>query len=829
MNARLHWIFFLTLLAVPHLLAGTAGKTVRAVRTAEPPVIDGSLSDPQWQIADAVLDFTQYDPDEGALPTELTSVRILYSNTAVYIGVICYDSDPRKIVQQLTRRDRSGEADRFSVMIDSYHDHKTAFLFSANVSGVQSDGVLSQDGMVYDITWDAVWNVRTRIYRDGWSAEFEIPYSALRFSRSDEGTYDWGINFRRYISRKRETDEWVMLPRSETTPGTISSVSGMGRLLGLVNIDPPLNLSLIPYLSGKSRFQSATPSTPASSRLSGEVGLDLKLGISPNFTLDATINPDFGQVEVDQAVLNLTVFETRYPEKRPFFIEGSQLFTFGSSIDNSSQTTGIPLALFFSRRIGKTPSGSSSVAALPDSVVEGNPVVTTILGAAKITGRSDGGLSVGLISAGTDEELAHLRDNAGAITPFRTEPKGLYNIFRVKQDWDGGSWLGALATVTSKENRLPAVTGGLDWNLRMGEGTYTLDGHIAAARSSRTDIFRDGLAGRLLFSRIKGEHWLYTLSGDFYTRTFDINDVGFFAQPHDRGGYGQFVYQENFGSGLFRRYRLILNPEARWNWDGIQTQGQIELSLSGLLTNFWSPTLAYDYVLSTYDDAEQGILRLYRRPVSQRISAQVGTDTRRNLYALFTGSYEADHRMKRIAMGSVSVTIRPAPWLEIGPWVLYQHVRGEEAAIFSPSYGGIVTQNVGGVDYTLFGDRDVDELDFALRGIVTFTRTFSLQWFSQVLIARGRYQNYRRLIGTSDFDSGNIPNASYDFNQTIFNANVLLRWEFLPGSTAYLVWTQARVGESGDYGASFGRRIHETFALPHEDVLLLKVSYWFPL
>jgi hypothetical protein len=824
------YVLLLTMLAATHFLASASGKAVRAVRTAVPPVIDGAVIDPQWQTAQPVLDFTQYDPEEGALPTEITSVRVLYDDRAIYVGVICYDSDPRKIVQQLTRRDRSSEADRFSLMIDSYHDRKTAFLFSTNVSGVQSDGVLSQDGMVYDVTWDAVWNVKTFIYRDGWSAEFEIPYSALRFSRNEEGVYEWGINFRRYISRKRETDEWVMVPRSETTPGTVSSVSQMGQLIGLEKIEPPLNLSLIPFISGKTQFETATPTMSSSSHFSGEAGLDVKYGLSPNFTLDATINPDFGQVEVDQAVLNLTVFETQYPEKRPFFIEGAQLFAFGSSIDNSSQTTGIPLALFFSRRIGRQPGGSADVERLSDSlVVASNPLVTTILGAAKVTGRSDGGFSVGFISAATGEEHADIKDSTGRTSQFRTEPRGLYNVVRLKQDWGGGSWLGALGTVTSKENRMPAVTGGLDWNLRIGEGGYAVDGHIAAARSSRTDIGRDGLAGRLLLSRIKGEHWLYTVSGDFYTRTFDINDVGFFAQPHDRGGYGQVVYQENFGTGIFRRYRFIINPEARWNWDGIQTHSKVELSLSGLLTNFWTPVLAYDYIASVYDDAERGIIGLYRRPASQVFSAQLGTDTRKNVSALLSGSYEADNRMKRAWMGSFTLTLRPVPWMELVPWMLYQRVRGEEAAVFSLSNGSIATENVGGVDYTLFGDRHIDELDFALRGTVTFTRTLSLQFFSQVLIARARHLNYRRLVGASDFVASSVAGGTYDFNQTTFNANVLLRWEFLPGSCAYLVWTQSRLGDSGDYSTSFARRIEETFALGHEDVLLVKISYWLPL
>ena len=207
-------VILLCLVGAPGL-AGTTPKVVTAVRTDVPPVIDGLVNDVQWQKAPAVLDFTQFDPEEGGLPTEITSVRLLYDNRALYVGVICYDAHPEQIARQLTRRDRNSEADRFSVMVDSYFDRQSAFVFVTNVSGVQSDGVLSQDGSVYDITWDAVWTVKTRTYVDGWSAEFEIPYNALRFAYQPDGVYRWGINFRRYISRKKETDEWVMVPRSE--------------------------------------------------------------------------------------------------------------------------------------------------------------------------------------------------------------------------------------------------------------------------------------------------------------------------------------------------------------------------------------------------------------------------------------------------------------------------------------------------------------------------------------------------------------------------------------------------------------------------------------
>ncbi len=797
--------------------AGSSSKVVTAVRTDRPPVLDGMVNDPQWQNAPAVLDFTQYDPNEGALPTEQTSVRVLYDDRSLYVGVICYDSKPQLVVHQLTRRDRSSEADRFTVMIDSYHDRQTAFVFSTNVSGVQSDGVLSQDGAVYDITLDMVWSVKTATYLDGWSAEFEIPFNALRFAEQENSQMEWGINFRRYISRKHETDEWVMIPRSERL-----QISRWGHVEGLKNITPPLHLNLSPYVSGTSTFHpSNQPWSNASDRLF-RGGLDLKYGIARNFTLDGTVYPDFGQVEVDQAILNLTVFETLYPEKRPFFVEGSQLFTFGAGVDNTS------MPLFFSRRIGKPPSGAASVSIPPGGTVTKNPLVTTILGAAKVSGRSNSGLSVGALAAVTDEEQAVIRDSIGHASSFRTEPRGTYNVIRMKQDFNGDSWIGAIATAVSRENLLPALSGGLDWNVRFGDGAYTTDGYISGARSSAA-LDRDGLTGRMLISKIAAEHWLYTTSYDFSSRYFNPNDIGFFAQPHDHGGYAQLVYRENFAGGILRRYSSALNPEYRWNWDGVNTHAVLNTELSAEFTNFWLGTAKYSYAYPAYDDAERGIIGTYRRPAGHSFQLSITTDQRKNLSGTVVGIYDTDVKRKRNLTGQVALTIRPASWMELTPAMLYTRTRNEEAWVFRG--GNIIDTSVSASPFSVFGDRDIDQLDIELRGIVTFTRDLSFQFFTQVFLARGRYSNYRRLVSSTDLASY-IPTATFqgaDFNEATLNANVLLRWEYLPGSTLYLVWTQGRFDDSGVYTTGFGRRFNDAFAVPHEDVLLLKVSYWLPL
>ena len=798
----------------PITFANPPGKVVTAIRTDQPPVLDGLVNEAEWQRAPAVLDFTQFDPEEGALPTEQTSVRVLYDDRALYVGVICYDAKPQLIVRQLTRRDRSSEADRFTVMIDSYHDRQTAFVFSTNVSGVQSDGVLSQDGAVYDITLDMVWSVKTATYLDGWSAEFEIPFNALRFAEQTGDDMVWGVNFRRYISRKHETDEWVMVPRSERL-----QISRWGTMEGMKDITPPLHLNLAPYASGSSTFHPSNVPWSNRSDQTFRGGLDLKYGITRNFTLDGTVYPDFGQVEVDQAVLNLTVFETLYPEKRPFFLEGSQLFTFGAGLDNTS------MPLFFSRRIGKQPTGATSVSIPPGGSVKENPLVTTILGAAKISGRSNGGLSIGALTAATDEEQATVSDSLGASTPVRTEPRGSYNVVRVKQDFKGDSWVGAIATAVSRENLTPALSGGIDWNIRFDNGTYTTDGYLSGARSSST-VNRDGLAGRLLISKIAAEHWLYTTSYDFSSRYFNPNDIGFFAQPHDHGGYFQVIYRENFAAGIIRRYSLALNPEYRWNWDGVITHAVLNTEYTAEFTNFWLGTVKYTYAHPAYDDAERGIIGTYRRPAGHTVQLSLTSDPRKSVSGSLTGILDVDLKKKRSATVQTALTIRPAAWMELTPVILYARTRNEEAWVFP--FGS--TPSITGTTTSLFGDRDIDQLDMELRGIVTFTREISLQFFTQVFLARGRYINYRRLVSSTSF-TPYTPPATFraDFNETTFNANVLLRWEYLPGSTLYLVWTQARFDDSGMYATGFGQRFTQTFAVPHEDVLLLKINYWLPL
>jgi|GEM_PF-9104 len=804
--------------------AATPDKTQRSIaatRAIVPPRIDGYLTDSCWQLAEPSSEFTQFDPREGAAPTEETSVRLLYNDNALFVGVACGDRVPQGIVRQLSRRDRSTEADRFTVMIDSFFDRQTGFVFSTNVSGVQSDGVLSQGGSVYDITWDAVWQVETKQGPWGWSAEFVIPWSALRFSERREGVYTWGINFRRYISRKRETIEWVMVPRSERY-----SIPFWGTIRGIQDIHAPLHLEIAPYASALQTSTTGNVVPPARSSHALQYGLDVKYGLARNFTLDATLNPDFGQVEVDASVLNLTVFETLFPEKRPFFLEGAQMFTFGGAGDNT------PLTLFFSRRIGREPVGSSAVAAPAGGTVEENPRVTTILGAAKLTGRTASGLSIAALTSLTDEEQATLWSPDGRTT-VRTEPMGSYSILRVKQESGEGSWYGGIATLAARDKMHPALSGGIDWNQRFARGKYTADGYLAGARGYSSGVLHDGAAGRLLLMRISAEHWFPAISYDFATPEFSINDLGFFAQPRDHGGYFQMLYRENNSSGIFRRYYFNVNPEVRWNWDdAVLTHAVMRLEAIGELRNFWQLDLLYTRRFPAYDDKERGILGLYRRPGSNDLTLTVLTDERRAISANITGGMAFGDKGEQGATLQTTLTVRPTSWMELSPAMYYQRAVNAIAWVYPG--GTIIDNTISNVPVSLFGTRNLEQLDLSLRGIVTFTRTLSVQFFLQSFVARGEYRHYTWLAADGrlhPYASGAYGSlfGGNDFNAVNFNANVLLRWEYLPGSSFYFVWTQGRFGDTGDYGTGAVRRIGDTWTLPRQDAIVLKATYWFSM
>lgn len=794
-KSKLALVFFL----FPTLLdAGNNPKTAVAIRTPVAPRIDGVLNEPEWKLAQPVTDFTQRDPDEGAPATERTEIRILYDNEALYFGCTMYDSDPSKIVARLARRDDEIESDVISIRIDSYHDHQTAFEFTILASGVKVDILQYNDGQSEDESWDPVWDVQTRLTGEGWIAEVRIPFSVLRFT--DRAEHEWGIQFIRRISRKQERDQWVLIRKSES-----GFVSKFGHLVGLTDIPTPRNLELIPYGVTSNRFLPKSPTYPNGRDHSLNAGFDFKY--RPGWlTVDATINPDFGQVEADPAVLNLSTFETFYPERRPFFIEGIQIFRFGTFGGR-----GAGPSLFYTRRIGR----ALNVRAPSGGYVAEEPRVATVLGAAKVSGKTPGGLSVGFMEAVTQEERATVVDATGRRSVIVVEPLTNYSVVRLQQDVLENSNIGMIATSVNRKGGWPAMTGGIDWTLRFMESTYRLGGFLSGTRTTNAQKERvNGQAGRVSFSKDGGEHWRGFVSADFTSKTYNINDIGFFRRPNDYGFVGQMLYRDDRVTEWKRFWSISGRYHYRKNYDGAELFNQLSLEAGLRLASYWELNVEAEVDYGKYDDRETRGFGLYRKPQRQNAELRVESDPRQIVVGEGRVSVGRDAREGRFFSSEVKLEFKPLSNLTLQFDLSYGR-NDQEFAWVENSRTPLLSNGEG---FTIFAERTTREWDLTSRGSFVFTRDLTLQYYLQIFFAKGTFGNYAVMTSPDSF----IPYPGYhreDFNKLSFHSNLVLRWEFLPGSTAYLVWSQARNGELGDF--------RNTFSLPMENVLLLKVSYWW--
>lgn len=798
----------LLFLAASIASAGDHPRSVRAVRTLTPPVIDGVIDEPAWAQAEPAGDFLQRDPDEGKPASEPSEVRVLYDGEALYFACIFRDSRPDLIERPFTRRDNEIESDWGSIRIDSYHDHQTCFEFTFNPSGVKVDIIQYDDGNNEDKSWDPVWFVETRVTPEGWTAEVKIPFSILRYNSpgADTGEYSWGINFIRNISRRQEDQLWAFTPKRES-----GFISRFGRLTGLEDLPDPRQVEVIPFTVSKQSYAPATAVRPRVSQFTQEIGADIKYGLSKNFTLDVTINPDFGQVEADPAVLNLSAFETFYPEKRLFFIEGTQFIrftTFGGDFGPG---------MFYSRRIGRGISeGEASVP--PGGRIEEIPQATTLLGAAKLSGKTTGGLAIGVLQAVTAEEVAVVSDSSGTRAEQVLEPFAHYSVLRVRQDVMTNSYVGGILTSVAKDSRAPGFTNGYDWKLRLGGNTYALDGFLALSHTRiRTGERATGSAGKVSFSRIAAEHWLWSAGGDFTSRRYNINDVGFFFSPDDYGGSASLTYKEDAPGAVVRSYRIGTNAHVRQNFAGVNLFRSLGGNAGLLFANYWSAGWNIDHNFGGYDHRETRGNGLYRRPAEWNSGFDIGSDRRNPVVGEFDLGFAWNDLRKRHVSAEVALQLKPLTWMRWETSVGYGKTDDEEAWIANRGSEAV------------FGDRSTEAWDFTLRGTLAFTRELTLEYYGQIFLATGRHEGYRILAGDRLFTSTpETPELrAADFNSQSLNSNLVLRWEYLPGSTLFLVWSQARSDDNGNTLSKLRENVDETFRIAPANVLLLKVSYWW--
>lgn len=863
------------------LSAQTARKpahTLHAFRTNEKITIDGILNDPVWKKAPVEFDFTQRDPIEGVEPSERTEIQVAYDDSSIYFGVRMFDKEPERIVRQLSRRDDNPDADYFILQLSPNHDQLTGALFQVSAAGVQRDAIISNDNF-QDQSWDGVWESAVHVDDEGWALEIRIPFSQLRFPRGAHQV--WGINAARYIHRKNETVWLQMVPKNDT-----GTASRMDNLDGLDDLEVHRHLELMPYLAGQANFiRPSNPGDPFNSgrRFSGTGGLDLKYGVRSNMTLDATVNPDFGQVQVDPAVVNISQFETFFPEKRPFFLEGANIFgNFGQGgANNFVGFNRNEPNLFYSRRIGRPPEGTAT-----GDFVD-MPGHTRILGAGKLTGKTRRGWTVGVLEAVTARDYAVV-STQGERSSVEVEPLTNYTTGRILREWNRGG-IGFLTTAVSRDLRDPALSGLLPKraNVVGGDGYWFLDskkewvvtGRIAesAVSGSTAAMNQLQLSPQHYFQRPdasevrlqpgmtsmrgwQGDINLNRQLGDVTFNAalwgvspgFESNDLGF-QTGGDAAGAHTFVLWRKTTPDKYSRSRSIWFGEWQtWDYGRKVTGKGWNTSAYWQFMNYWSVSANAGAHPQTRDDQlTRGGPAALVLP-GHFFGFGVSSDSRKKVSFNQYFNLSSNKPSAFSLNGNFGINYKPNPSITIntGPGFDRSHTNAQYVTtVADPT----ATRTFG--NRYVFGD--IDQFDVNLTTQVNWVLNpyMSLAVFAQPLISVARYWDIKELAypGTYSFlrygheigqISYNPASSEYtvdpdnpeqaapftfsnpDFNSKFLKVNAIFRWEWRLGSTLYLVWTENRQDNSNPGHFSAGHDVSRLFSHP-DDVFLVRLAYWF--
>ncbi len=851
--------------------------TVHAVHTTEPIVLDGVLSESVWANDDGISTFTQRDPEEGAPATQKTVVHVAYDDAALYIGAQCFDTAPDSMVVRLSRRDANWDSDMFFCFIDPYYDKLSGFYFGLDAAGTLYDGTLYNDEW-NDQLWDGVWEGKVHRDNQGWSAEMRIPFSQLRFQQKDH--YVWGINFRRNIARRNENDFIVFTPKNGS-----GFCSRFPDLVGIENINASRQAEILPYVTTRAEYSSHTPNDPfnSGSKYTPRLGADFKLGIGNNLTLDGTVFPDFGQVEVDPAVVNLSDVESFFQEKRPFFMEGSNIFSFGSGGTNNNWSFNWPGVTFlYTRRIGRTPQGS-----IPGADFADVPAATDILGAAKLTGKQDD-WNIGAIQAVTNREYADLQ-TSGVRSQAEIEPLTYYGVARVQKEFDKGrDALGIFSSLAVREfqdDRLrdemnkDGFVSGLDgWITIDQDKTWVLAGWASMSRVSGNQARMLSLQqnSRHYFQRPDADHLsvdsnatsmtgysarvkLNKQKGNFYVNAalgvinpgFESNDLGFMSRTDVINGHlvmsyrwtepGSFYRFIELGGSVFRSYDFGGDKIS----DGVFQFGYIQFP------NFYSINWNTAYNPQTLSTRRTRGGPLMITPPGVQFDFSPSSDQNKAFNFNFEWfTYQAEYsRDWYIFTGA---NWRPSTNISFSFSPMYEH--DFENSQYVGTFGDPASVATFGNRY-VFGEMNQNTISAGIRLNWTFTPQVSLQLYVQPLISAAEFRNFKELarpktyefnrygengttIGLNDTTNNYsvVPRAgdtlsfgNPDFNLVSLRGSAVLRWEYLPGSTVYFVWTQSRSGLDPDGEFQFDRSIGHLLDPIPDNIFMIKLSYWWNL
>ena len=826
-----------TQVPVPQVASATA------VRAEAPPQVDGRDDEAVWQEAPRYSEFRQFEPKVDIDPSLRTEFRAAYDSRNLYVFVRMFDPHPDSIMRALSRRDVRGPSDQIKLLIDSYNDRRSGFEFAVNPDGVKRDYSMSNDGNE-DESWNGVWDVATRIDSLGWTAEFRIPLSQLRYTG---GTTAMGFGIWRDVERYRERSSWPLYHPQRT-----GLSSQLGRLEGMSGLSTARRVELTPYVVTKS-LQRTTSDNRYDRIVDVTGGGDLKIGLTPNVTIDATVNPDFGQVESDPSVVNLTAFETFLYERRPFFVEGTGLYRFELNcyivVDCSTNE-----GLFYSRRIGRVPGLRSEYGD------ESTPTATAIVAATKLTGRTRRGLAFGVLDAVTREVEGTLRRTA--------EPLTNYGVVRVLQDFRGGDAdVGVIGTAVNRSvdqwtepfMHRSAYTGGVTFRNRFSARRYEVAGQLAGSHVAGTpaailrtqrssvhyyqqpgddlplDSARESLSGysaQLKLGKYSGGITRFETSVIRMSPGFEANDLGYLrrADLMDWSTWAALSFRE--ARGIYRWVQLNGNHWETWNTSGLRLQNALNFNGHIGLNNNWNfhAGATMDRLTESYCD------RCTRGGPALRGSRGLypwggfNTDSRKKISGGFWANvWYTDEGKSEGSSLDPYVTLRVSSQFEFTVGVGF--MRDDNNTQWFGNFA-----DGSGATHHSFAHLDYRSTSMSVRMNYTMTPDLTLELYGQPFRATGVYSDFREVSATPGADSYDArfqpytppSSAPRQFKVSEFISNSVLRWEYRPGSTLFVVWQHGREGPGPDerFRQSWVRDYRNLFERHPENTFLVKVAYW---
>jgi Domain of unknown function (DUF5916) len=860
------YVLILVLLLPGSLSAQSLARVVNATRIeGQAPRVDGQLDESEWSRATPATGFTQREPTEGAPAPEATEVRFLYTHDAIYVGARMHSRAPGSIRRLVGRRDGDMPSEQLIVSLDSRADRRTAYTFAITPGGVRTEYFHRSDFEDdRDYSYDPVWDAEAAVDSTGWTAEMRIPFTQLRYNPG--ASQDWGVNLVRLVPGRNEQSFWILVGRNET-----GWSSRMGRLEGLADLPKSRRIELAPYVAGNATLgREVVAADPFNDRYDASVraGGDLKMGLGPNLTLDATFNPDFGQVEADPAEVNLTAFETFFDERRPFFLEGSDLL--------GGRGT------FYSRRIGASPPGFAS----GDYVESADN--TTILGAAKVTGRLPSGLSIGALTALTGRERVRTFDTlSSTFDETLVAPLAFYGIGTIRQEVGRNrSIIGASFTAVERDVdpgspladlvARHAYTGLIDGRLRWAGGRYDISAFVGYSHISGDSgaILRQQQSPRRYYQRPDADHvevdpsrtslggflaginhsklagsWLWDIDYSQEAPGLELNDIGSLGSADDRTVSGDIRFRQSTPGRIFHNWTLGLAETDEWNFDGDRTFTAHGIFAEATLKNFWQAAFDVNYLARAQSDNQTR-----GGPLMQTPSAwQVGLELSSRDGASTTWSVETFTRMDEldglILETEVGLGFRPGTRWELSVDGVYNR--------FVPMRQYVTT--LGGGSSATFGSRYIfakleqSELVARFRLSYALTPDLTIEGYLEPFASSGRYSRFGELRQPETFDllrygtGGTTISAQGDSSYSVtqgatqfqfenpnfdvrsLRSNLVIRWEWQPGSTLFLVWQQNRSRDG------FPRRdvglggLWDSFSIPGEHFVAIKASYWLSL